>query len=295
MGLLQDDKVVYYHPLDSLTDSDSNSWSDYNSGVFSDTASIVGSGKIGNRLQVSTSGTQGGIYSTAYNGLSGTDTRFTVAFWALHHSAAQWAIIGFTDYDNPGGNNYGYQMFFLTEMSNDPKVRLWRGNTGGGYMDWAGLTGLDPSAGWAFYVLDAERSGNNYTLRWSKNGSAFTTESTKAGGGVWEEGTNVEATIAGNNVNDLDEVAVWINADLFTSTELENLYDLGNTFGLGMDQYEEQYSAPICWQATATVNGKPWSDSGSGSCPSLIRVPRGAKNVVVTDNGKKVSPRIVEG
>jgi len=53
---------------------------------------------------------------------------------------------------------------------------------------------------------------------------------------------------------------------------------------------------PICWQATASMpDGTVWRDSGSGSCPAVIRVPRGATDIVVTDDGRHVSPRIVEG
>jgi len=38
-----------------------------------------------------------------------------------------------------------------------------------------------------------------------------------------------------------------------------------------------------------------WRDSGSGPCPASIRVPRGASDVVVTDDGKRVAPRVLEG
>jgi len=63
-----------------------------------------------------------------------------------------------------------------------------------------------------------------------------------------------------------------------------------------MDQYENNYGAPICWQATATMpDGTVWRDSGSGPCPAVIRVPRGASDIVVTDEGRQVHPRIQEG
>jgi hypothetical protein len=54
-------------------------------------------------------------------------------------------------------------------------------------------------------------------------------------------------------------------------------------------------SAPVCWQATAEMpNGDVWRDSGSGQCPLVLRVPLHAKNLVVTDNGKLVHPRIIK-
>jgi len=58
--------------------------------------------------------------------------------------------------------------------------------------------------------------------------------------------------------------------------------------------------------ATITVSGGgkeisfsgaafPPSMSGCGPCPPVVRVPRGASDVVVTDDGMPAGPRIVEG
>jgi len=98
----------------------------------------------------------------------------------------------------------------------------------------------------------------------------------------------------------VDEIVIWVGGRTiltsFSETDLENLNDLGETFGGGMDEWNETFGAPICWQATATLpGGAVWRDSGSGPCPAVIRVPRGAGNVVVTDDGRAVSPRIIEG
>jgi len=61
-------------------------------------------------------------------------------------------------------------------------------------------------------------------------------------------------------------------------------------------QFEQNFGAPLCWQATAMMpDGSVWHDSGSGACPAMIRVPRNASDIVVTDDGKSVSPRIIEG
>jgi hypothetical protein len=62
-----------------------------------------------------------------------------------------------------------------------------------------------------------------------------------------------------------------------------------------MNEYEENFGAPICWQVTAKVVGGIWRDSGSGPCPPVIRVPKGAQDIVVTDNGQRVNPQIIEG
>ena len=98
----------------------------------------------------------------------------------------------------------------------------------------------------------------------------------------------------------MDELVLWSGDktafDQFTTEELANLNDLADTFGDPMDQYENNYGAPICWQATATMpDGTVWRDSGSGPCPAVIRVPRGAADIVVTDEGRPAHPRIQEG
>jgi len=50
------------------------------------------------------------------------------------------------------------------------------------------------------------------------------------------------------------------------------------------------------WQAARRKpGGTVWRDSGSGPCPAVVRVPRGAADVVVTDDGKAAKPRIQEG
>ena len=63
-----------------------------------------------------------------------------------------------------------------------------------------------------------------------------------------------------------------------------------------MDKYSDNYDAPICWQATARMpDGSVWRDAGCGPCPAVLRVSRDAADVVVTDDGKRVNPRVQEG
>ena len=88
---------------------------------------------------------------------------------------------------------------------------------------------------------------------------------------------------------------MYVNNTTFTGAELDNMYDLANTFGEPLNQYQQNFGAPICWQATATVGGKLWHDSGSGPCPPVIRVPKGASALVVTDDGMPANPRVLEG
>jgi len=153
-------------------------------------------------------------------------------------------------------------------------------------------------------VLDFENtSGTDWNLRTSVDGAAFVDQGTQ------DSGTQAVTTADTPPVLEIqdaaasqwiDELALWAGDKSvfgpFASDELANLYDLADTFGETMDKYEENYGAPICWQATAVMpDGTVWRDSGCGPCPAVIRVPRGASDIVVTDEGRVVSPRIQEG
>ena len=151
-----------------------------------------------------------------------------------------------------------------------------------------------------FLVADfAVSPPSTWTLKTSVDGLPWVTHSPNQAGPTAASVTDTDPSVAMADADAsayMDEVAMWVGHDEFTEPELENLFDLGGILGLGMDQYMEQFGAPICWQATAKMpNGSVWRDSGSGPCPAVIRVPRGAGNVVVTDDGQAVSPRIIEG
>jgi hypothetical protein len=109
---------------------------------------------------------------------------------------------------------------------------------------------------------------------------------------------NTSPTIKGNSLDQtqwINEVAMWSEVPIFTPVELQNLYDLGNVFGDTLDQYEENYGPPLCWQATAMMpDGSVWRDAGTGLCPQIIRVPNGAVDIIVTDGGRQVTPIIRE-
>ena len=79
---------------------------------------------------------------------------------------------------------------------------------------------------------------------------------------------------------------------IFTNDIAGATRPIGPSFDIGA--FEAQ-TAPICWQATAIVAGRPWQASGAGQCPTVIRVPKGAQGVIVTDNGQEIHPRIIEG
>ena len=149
-----------------------------------------------------------------------------------------------------------------------------------------------------FLAMDfANEGGTTWRLKTSVDGFGWVDQGTQTGptpASVTDTDPNVSLTEAEPDTW-VDEMAMWVGHAEFTTTQLENLYDLSVTFGAPLNQYSEYFDAPVCWQATATVGGKPWRDSGAGPCPPVVRVPKGAADVVVTDDGTPANPKIVEG
>lgn len=149
-----------------------------------------------------------------------------------------------------------------------------------------------------FLVLDfANEGGTTWRLKTClDDGGAWADQGTRTGptpASVTDTDPSISLADASEDTW-ADEVVMWVGHDEFSSFQLQNLYDLGD-LGEPMDKYGDWYDAPICWQATAVVGGKPWCDSGSGPCPPVVRVPKGATDVAVTDDGMPANPRIVEG
>lgn len=150
-----------------------------------------------------------------------------------------------------------------------------------------------------FLVLDFEldTAPSTWRLRTSIDGLAFVDQLTAVGpiaASVVDTDPNITLAAAAADAF-ADEVVMYVGQTTFTGVQLDNMYDLANTFGAPLNQYQQNFGAPICWQATATIGGRPWHDSGSGPCPPVIRVPKGATDLVVTDDGMPVNPRILEG
>ena len=153
-------------------------------------------------------------------------------------------------------------------------------------------------------VLDFENTaGANWNLRTSLDGNPWVDRGAQDSGSQAVAAADTAPSVAiaaGESGQWVDELVLWVGDKaafaLFSTEELANLQDLADVFGAPMDQYQEFFGAPICWQATARMpDGSPWRDSGCGPCPPVVRVPTGASDIVVTDDGRPASPRIVEG
>jgi len=176
------------------------------------------------------------------------------------------------------------------------------GSGGGATATWAlpGLIATLNDGGSHFLVLDFEltTAPNTWALLTSIDGLAFDmTLGTRTGptaASVVDTDPNITMANSASTAF-ADEVVMYVGQMTFTSAQLQNMVDLGNVFGAGLDQFSQNFGAPLCWQATAMVGGKAWCDSGSGPCPPVIRLPKGAVDVVVMDDGMTISPRILEG
>jgi len=287
-GFLQNSKVLWYHPCDSAADGQSVSWVP---GPYWTTAlNYTAGGKVSNYTVSSTGGfaaiTDGDAGS--YGNWDSADS-ITVAFWCYNVYSSGLGL-GFST--GSGANNGSLQ--WLNFRGNYGGDIHWYFGTGGP-ATYSGLATMSAN-NWHLVVLDLRApSGGKYTeLRQSLDGGAWALHSPT--NFYVPSGSPAGTVLRCDSISRLDEAVVWKDADLFTTDELANLHDLADAFGLGMDQYGEQYEAPICWQATAVMpDGTVWRDAGCGPCPAVIRVPRGAADVVVTDEGRIANPRIIEG
>jgi len=219
----------------------------------------------------------------AYPSIIG-DTRVVAAFWSINPTAGSTTI----DIER------GYKVTLTSSTI----------SLGGTTAVWNVALGVD-DGGDHLIVLDFEhQSGTTWNLRTSVDGVAFTNQGTQDSGTQVVATTDTDPNLTLSNASGgtqwIDELTMWSGDKatfaMFTSEELANMYDLADTFAEEMNQYEQNYGAPICWQATATMpDGTVWRDSGSGPCPAVIRAPNGATNIIVTDNGMMITPRIMEG
>ncbi len=236
-------------------------------------------------------------------GLSGTSASYPSAIGATRVTMAMWAR-NLTAGGSTVTVERGYSVTMTATMiALGGTTATWSG-AGIATLMGAGAGEMNDDAD-HLLVLDFENTGGtDWTLRTSVDGAAFTSQGTQTSGtqAVTTADTDPSAVIAdGSGATQwIDELVMWAGDktafEPFETQELANLNDLADVFGETMDQFEENFGAPLCWQATATMlDGSVWRDSGGGPCPPVIRVPAGAEDVVVTDDGRKVSPRVIEG
>ena len=151
-----------------------------------------------------------------------------------------------------------------------------------------------------FLVLDFDRSSGSWVLLTSIDGAAFIDQGVANGNPTLAVSTaDDDPTIQLSDVVStafVDDAVMYSGQPTFLSTELDNLFELGNTFGEAQSEYSGQFGAPICWSVSGTTpDGRAWRQAGSGDIPPTVRVPRGLKDVHMTEHGQSANTRLIEG
>jgi len=242
MSLLRNDNVLWYHPLDSDTEyTQSFDWTRSANGIF-DTGIVV-SGFTQN--SDTTVDIKGGKAAGGYDDLENYD-HFTVAFWSsgLYGGVVKddYIYIGFGSTSVDDGNGVRYRM---SESSNAPFVRLIkRGSTGPAKQ----VSSFPSIEGWHLTVIDFSLQGSIWQYLVSINGSGW--QNVGSGGSADLPDTDVnciiELKLESTSYNIiLDEVIIWAGHDVFTESELSNLYELVNTYDSPMNLYGSVFGTTI--------------------------------------------------
>lgn len=119
-----------------------------------------------------------------------------------------------------------------------------------------------------FLVADFENtSGTTWRLKTSVDGAAFTDQGTATGPAVAVADTDPAVTIS-DSASDafVDELAMWSGHTEFTAAELDQLYDLANARGVGLDQYTSFTDISIASDPSVTaITVSPNDNDGSGN------------------------------
>lgn len=148
-----------------------------------------------------------------------------------------------------------------------------------------------------FLVLDFENTGgSSWDLKTSLDGSGFVNQGAENTGSQAVVGTNSDPAIrmfSGTYPTWLDEIALWANHTEFTSTELSQLYQLGNDLALSLDNYDTAFPPPtasmsLFIESASGVSGDMdlfigGTDNSSGSMslsiPNVVDVTSGSMSL----------------
>ena len=241
MSLLRNANALYYHPLDSDTESvQSYDWSRSANGVFN--SGIIVSGFT--QSSDLTVDTKAGKVAGGYTDLTGND-HFAVAFWCsgLYGNWKDDKIrIGFGGSSIADGNGMEY---LVSEVSAAPFIRLHkRGVSSGG----KAVPVFPTTDGWHFTIVDFSLQGSEWRHSVSINGSGWQIAGSGHNSDLPDSDSNCIIELLLESTSEtiiLDEVAVWAGHEQFTEPELSNLYELANSLDLSLDQYTNTFGTPV--------------------------------------------------
>lgn len=279
MALLKSSNILYYHKCetDLIESTQAKTWSFFNGsflgGTYDDAVSVASQSGLGNAFRETAAMDRWMLRYTTLadypNGADGFKLVSSIAgcFWA--NSSA------------PGGAFEFNTQFGYMQAGSNHNVQIRGGPTfamqmidGGTSVDFTSLSPtLADSAGWHFYVWQMLDNGDGSLSAYlSKDGVAFSSQ-TRTASWPFSAGTPTQLVIhtAGTVQRDFDEVCVWTGTPLLTSDEIDNLFSLGNTLGLELDQYTNQFtnfnisSDPS--GVTITVSPNDDDENGDGTTP----------------------------
>ena len=250
MALLRNSDVLYYHPLDNTTEyTKDHVWDDTQVNMtFS--GSIVVSG-LTRAADSNVTQLEEALAGGGYTDISGA-TRFTACVWLSNFysvsATTKTVIIGCEDSSVRNTLKLEKNSIDTLEFS----ARL-RNTTFGDKV----LSSKPSGTGWHFAVMDIEREDTDWRFRISFNGEDWQDLGTDTfdfapDSNVRNTITLLDNGVAGNRVI-ADEVVVWKDAEIFTSTELSNLYELANTYSSPMNQYTETFPSEISVSGSADL------------------------------------------
>lgn len=242
MAVLQPDKLKWYHPLNTKTDSNGLLWNvATNPFNFVDIEGFV-VGQVGNAIESVVTPPHSILSRPVadYPSLDGSSD-VTVAMWLNPPSSGAYDFLcGWMDVTNVRFQQIGIE-------SSGGALSFRNGVDGNPELTFSGLT-ITRNV-WSLVMLNLHHDGSDWEARKSINGAPWSAPVAPTSGSAAARlpftGTSEFAFIhlviaaAGGLI---DEVAIWDDATLFTNQEISNMYDLGNVLGEGFDQYTNQFT-----------------------------------------------------
>lgn len=252
-GLLHDEFVKYYHPVDDNVEFTKNlAWTP--AGVdFVPSLFTSGIQPINVLAKLSLDG---------YDDLSAT-SGFTMATWASgflgNDGSGRGIYAGFSDASANKRNT-------IRIFKQHPIIRTSINIEGAqSNRDWSPAPPSDDD--WHFFVADARYETSGWRHRVSLDGSDWVDLGVDSQTSVpgTDERAYVESLLSTSGAPFVvDEIVLWGSNNLFTSQELSNLYELGNTHNKTMDQYLSIF-APIFSIASLYIKGSVESSGNTNS------------------------------
>ncbi|KKN98913.1 hypothetical protein LCGC14_0141580 [marine sediment metagenome] len=252
MSLIRNSDVLWYHPLDDFTEYIKDHVWDFSTGNVLFSGGIILSGYTRDSTSLTETSLLEDLAGAGYTDIDG-GTSLTICFWASgfyeNNSYTRSITPGWTS-ANITKNGVG----LWKSNSNVLSVRLRRNN-----FEVSNLTvPIKPTdSGWNFAVLNVTKEGVDWRSRVSFNGSGWQDLGTGESNAAFSSNSRMKLEM--NDTSDerfvIDEVVTWKDTDLFTSTELSNLYELANTYDLSMDQYTNTFGTPISSGISCFIHG----------------------------------------